>query len=124
MDKYKLRRYIFFLLIAIVVIGTFLIIDQNQKQPVKQIDGAGLFKSNCASCHKADKDFTGPLLKGSLQRWGGDKKEMYAFIRNPAESVNKNAYAKRLFAKWGKVQMTSFRLSDTELDAMMDYWER
>jgi cytochrome c551/c552 len=27
-------------------------------------DGEALFKANCASCHKPDKDFSGPALKG------------------------------------------------------------
>lgn len=38
------------------------------------VDGKRLFNSMCISCHQLDKDFTGPILKGSLKRWGGDKK--------------------------------------------------
>lgn len=124
MDKHKLQRYIFFLLIAIVVIGAIFYIDLKQKKEVKSIDGAELLKKNCVSCHKPDNEFTGPKLKGALERWGGDKKAMYAFIRNPMEAVSTKAYAKKLFEKWNKVQMTAFRLSDAELDAMMNYWER
>ena len=88
------------------------------------IDGKELFKS-CASCHRPDKDFTGPALKGALQRWGGDKKSMYAFIRNPMKSVQENAYAKQLFKKWNKTQMTAFTtLSDAEIDAIIKYCEK
>lgn len=87
------------------------------------INGEILFKANCASCHKPDKNFTGPILKGVLKRWGGDKKAMYAFIRNPMESVLTNAYAKKIFEKWNKTQMTAFRLSDAELDAITNYVE-
>lgn len=32
-------------------------------------DGEKLFQQNCASCHKPDKDMTGPALKGARQRW-------------------------------------------------------
>ncbi len=85
------------------------------------IDGKELFKS-CASCHRSDRDFTGPALKGALQRWGGDKKAMYAFIRNPMKSVHENAYAKKVFTKWNKTQMTAFpNLSEAEIDAIMKY---
>ena len=124
MDKHKLQRYAFFLLMVIVVIGAIFYIDLKQKKEAKPIDGAALFNSTCISCHKPDKEFTGPKLKGALERWGDDKKAMYAFIRNPMESISTNAYAKKLFEKWSKIQMPVFRLSDAELDAMMNYWER
>jgi cytochrome c2 len=88
--------------------------------PTMNIDGEKLFKNNCASCHKTDKDFTGPSLKGALERWG-DKKAMYDFIRNPSKSISENAYAKEVFNKWNKTMMTAFILSDAELDAIMNY---
>ena len=87
----------------------------------KTVDGEVLFKANCASCHKPDKDFTAPALKGSLQRWG-DKKAMYDFIRNPSKSIEENNYARALAKKWN-LAMTSFNLSDAELDAIFDYCE-
>jgi mono/diheme cytochrome c family protein len=88
------------------------------------INGEILFKANCASCHKPDKDFAGPALKGSLKRWGGDKKAMYAFIRNSAELRETNAYAKQLFKKWNNTAMTAFpTLTDAQLDAIMKYVE-
>jgi cytochrome c551/c552 len=86
--------------------------------------GETLFKANCASCHRVNKDFTGPALKGSLERWGGDKKTMYEFIRNPTKSIVENPYAKQLFEKWNKTMMISFDLSDAELDSIMDYCKK
>ena len=88
-----------------------------------KINGEVLFKANCASCHKTDKAFTGPALKGSLQRWSGDKKAMYEFIKNPSKSVVENPYAKQLFEKWNRIIMTASTLTDTELDAIMKYCE-
>ena len=96
--------------------------DNNVNAPVIS-DGEKLFKNNCASCHKVDKDFTGPALKGSLERWGGDKKAMYEFIRNPAKAVVENAYAKQLFEKWNKIIMPASTLTDAELDAILKYGE-
>jgi cytochrome c551/c552 len=87
----------------------------------ENINGEILFKANCASCHKPDKDFTAPALKGALQRWSGDKKTMYAFISNSTQS--ENAYTKALKKKWAPAIMTSFKLSDAELDAIMKYVE-
>lgn len=90
---------------------------------VVKTEGEILFKNNCAPCHKIDKDFTGPALKGSLARWG-DKKAMYDFIRNPSKSINENAYARQLDEKWKGVMMTSFaNLTDAEIEAIMNYCE-
>ncbi|MEO6252745.1 MAG: cytochrome c [Ferruginibacter sp.] len=99
----------------------------NDKTPVNNADtpvissGEILFKNNCASCHKIDKDFAAPALKGALIRWEGDKKNMYDFIRNSSES--ENAYAKALKNKWAPVIMTSFSLSDAQIDSIMNYCE-
>jgi len=87
----------------------------------ESVDGELLFKNNCASCHRANQDFTGPALNAALERWGGDKKAMYDFIRNPAKSIAENPYAKQLFEKWNKTMMTPSALSDTELDAIMNF---
>ena len=81
--------------------------------------GKMLFKNNCASCHKIDRDFAGPALQGSLERWGGDKKMMYDFIRNSAQI--ENAYTITLKKRWSPAIMTSFNLSDAELDSIMNY---
>src|SRR5258705_4712142 len=56
-------------------------------------DGAALFKANCASCHKPDKDFTGPALKGWKDRVpGGDY--IYNWIHNSASVIETDPYAK------------------------------
>jgi cytochrome c551/c552 len=83
-----------------------------------KIDGEILYKNNCANCHKCDRDFVGPDMRGSLQRWGNDKKAMYAFIRNPAAS--NTPYAKQLKQKWkASGIMTAFQFTDKQLDAIM-----
>jgi len=116
--------------LLIVLIFFIAACNSNDKQassesPVadSNINGDVLFKANCVSCHKPDKDFTGPALKGSLERWGGDKKAMYAFIRNPSGYVVENAYAKQLYEKWNKTIMPASALTDAELDAIMKYCE-
>jgi mono/diheme cytochrome c family protein len=98
--------------------------SENDTITDANINGEVLFKANCASCHKPDMDFTGPALKGALQRWSGDKKEMYAFIRNSADVRETNIYARELFEKW-KTAMTSFpTLSDAQIDSIMNYCEK
>lgn len=82
-------------------------------------DGAALFKANCASCHKIDKDFTGPALKGWKDRVpAGDW--IYKWIENPA--AQNDPYATTLKAKWKPVVMTAFtNLKKDDVDAILKY---
>ena len=85
-------------------------------------DGEALFKANCAACHKPDKDFTGPALKGWKDRVpAGDW--IYKWIENSTSLRETDAYAKDLWNKWGKAQMTAFgnQLKKEDVDAIMKY---
>jgi cytochrome c551/c552 len=82
-------------------------------------DGQALFKANCASCHKVDKDFTGPALKGWKDRVPAGE-WIYDWIHNPG--AQSDAYATSLKAKWKPVIMTSFpALKKEDIDAIMKY---
>jgi len=85
-------------------------------------DGEALFKANCAACHKPDKDFTGPALQGWKDRVpAGDW--IYKWIANSADLRESEPYAKALFAKWSKTQMTAFgsQLKKEDIDAILKY---
>ena len=86
-------------------------------------NGEALFKANCASCHKPDKDFAGPALKGWKEReaegW------VYKWVKSPASMVSTDEYAKTLFAKWKPTVMTSFpQLKKDEIDAILGYVDK
>ena len=83
-------------------------------------DGEALFKAKCASCHKPDKDFTGPKLQGWKDRVPGDG-WIYKWVANSTVVRETDAYAKALFAQW-KVPMTNFpELKKEDVDAIMKY---
>lgn len=83
--------------------------------------GEKVFKGNCASCHKPDKDMTGPALKGSKERWEG-KGDIHAWVKNSTAVIKSgNAYANELFNAWNKSVMTPNALSDEEIDAVLYY---
>ena len=82
-------------------------------------DGEALFKANCASCHKPDKDFTGPALKGWKDREPGGG-WIYKWIANPADQTD--TYAAELKAKFKPTIMTSFpQLKKEDIDAILKY---
>ena len=96
--------------------GIFLVVLLSITNQSIAADGAALFKANCASCHKIDKDFTGPALKGWKDRvptgeW------IYKWVANPAAQVD--PYSTELKAKWKPVVMTAFsNLKKDEVDAI------
>jgi mono/diheme cytochrome c family protein len=115
-------RSIFVLIVIIALFGCGTSDKKKAEETaVTSINGEQLFKDNCASCHKCDVDFTGPALKGALQRWSGDKPLMYEFVRSSWTVIQKNEYAKNLQQRYNGNVMTPFTLTDKEIDAIFDY---
>lgn len=84
--------------------------------------GKTIFMSKCASCHNLFKDATGPSILGFEDRvsWK-DRKNVYAWIRNPAAFMKNDLYTQELKSKYGTM-MTAFPdLSNEEIDAVCDY---
>ena len=96
--------------------------SKSEKKINPNIDAAGLFMTNCASCHKCDMDFTGPSLKGAESRWK-NKDLMYEFIRNPMGVIQKDAYAAGLQKKYNAI-MTPSTLTNEEIDAVLNYCDQ
>ncbi|MBL7939244.1 MAG: c-type cytochrome [Flavobacteriales bacterium] len=112
------------LLHATLALVLFLFSAAAQAQPADAAlyaQGEKLFKGNCASCHKPDKDLTGPALKDARARWEG-KGDIYAWVKNSTAYLKTgNPYANELFAKWNKSVMTAQALQDAEIDAVLYY---
>lgn len=106
-----------FLSLALSLSFSISVLAQNG-DPVK---GKELFNSNCAACHKLDKNVTGPLLRGVADKY--DKEWLYKWIRNSSELIksgDKDAVA--IFEEYNKVPMTAFpQLSDADIDDILAY---
>ena len=85
--------------------------------------GQQLFKQNCASCHAIDRDLTGPALQGVAQRgpWAENKDNLKKWIKNPAEFISSNSYAKALKEKYGLPMPSQGHLSDTDIEEVIGY---
>lgn len=89
--------------------------------PALYAAGEKLFKGNCGSCHKPDKNLTGPMLKGARERWEGQG-DIYAWIKNSTKYLESgNGYANKLYAEWNKSPMTPQAVTDEEIDAILYY---
>lgn len=85
--------------------------------------GELLFKANCASCHILGKNFTGPSLCGFEDRepWT-ERENIYKWIKNPAEFMKINEYARELKESYSGRVMTSFpNLTNDEIDEIIQY---
>jgi cytochrome c551/c552 len=84
-------------------------------------DGKALFNANCASCHKIDKDLTGPALMGVEERWSS-KDLLKLWIKNWDAAVKTgDAYAVKM-KDWSPNVMNVFpNLADAELEAILTY---
>lgn len=105
------------------LIPLFLILILSSVNRLQAQDGAQIFQSNCASCHAVNKDLTGPRLAGVESRgpWS-DRKQLYAWIHNPAKYMQTDPYTQGLKQQYGGVVMTGFpQLSEKEIDAIIDY---
>ena len=101
-----------------VTIGIFfLFISYNN---LSAQDGQTIFKTYCASCHKPDKDFTGPALKGARER-EPSKDWVYKWVPNTTTMVHTDPYAMQLFAKYGAVMTPFPDLKKEDIDAVLDW---
>lgn len=83
--------------------------------------GRSIFNNNCASCHRPDKDATGPSLAFAPQR--RDKKWLKKFIKHSAAVIaSGDLLANCMYTEWNKTAMTSFPdLTDAELEALYTF---
>ncbi len=88
------------------------------------IDGAGLFKSRCNTCHMVDKNSTGPKLQGVKQKWtdAGEGENLYKWVQNSTELISsgKSALAKEI-SGFSATAMPAQALSNEEIDAVFSY---
>jgi len=85
------------------------------------LHGQTLFWSNCASCHNAIRDMTGPALAGVTDHRA--KAWIYAFVHNSSALIaSGDSNAIRIADEWNQVAMTRFpNLSNHDIDDIFSY---
>lgn len=89
-------------------------------------DGEKLFKQHCSACHRMDKDFIGPSLKGVQERWEGREDLLYQWIKNPFEVRDLgDPYVDAMLEEWipRGGMMAPQMVNDDEITAMLEYIE-
>ena len=82
-------------------------------------NGKKLFNSNCAACHKLDKDLVGPALGGITEK--RENAWLKAWIKDNAEFQKVDSDAKEA-AAYSPTAMNAFpQFSDQEIDDILEY---
>ena len=78
------------------------------------------FEANCTACHKVDKNYIGPALKGVTERrnpvW------IMNMILNPEVMVKKNQLAKELLVKFNGAPMANQNLTEEQARSILEYF--
>jgi protein SCO1/2 len=95
---------------------------QAQKIP-KIGKGEELFRSRCDSCHSlGSDDGLGPGLQGVTQH--RDRAWLIRWLKMPDRMLEeKDPVATELFNRYQKLSMPNLRLSDAEIEALINYME-
>jgi mono/diheme cytochrome c family protein len=126
-----------FLLLAVLVV-TFLFLNRvistapvresntidppAQERKIVSSKGRELFNAKCASCHHLFKVTVAPPLANFEERgpWH-DKKNIYAWIKNPAAFMSTNKYTQDLKAQYGGTLMQAFEMPESDIDEIINY---
>ncbi|CAM1372824.1 c-type cytochrome [Tenacibaculum xiamenense] len=108
------------------------IIDLENKGigPVKSIElgdidqavaniGAEHFKKKCTSCHKAEKKFLGPPMKGLLAKRSPEW--VMNMMLNPMEMTKKDPIAKQLLKDYNNLLMVGQNLTEEEARSILEF---
>ena len=81
--------------------------------------GHSIFKTKCSACHKIEKRFIGPEMKGIINRRSPEW--IMNMILNPDEMILKNEAAKKLFAEYLS-PMANQNLTQDEARSVLEYF--
>ncbi len=82
--------------------------------------GATVFQNMCTACHKIDKKFIGPAIKGVTERRSPEW--IMNMILNPEEMIQKDPIAKQLLIESNMAVMANQNLTEDEARAILEYF--
>jgi mono/diheme cytochrome c family protein len=127
MGMMDIKRFTAYLLFLCFFLVAGVASAQDAAPTVDLAEGETLFKNNCASCHNKNmKDnLTGPALGGTEERWADyPREDLYKWINNSQAMISAgHPRAVELWNQWKPTAMTSFNLSDQQIENILAYIE-
>lgn len=81
--------------------------------------GLEIYKTNCTACHKLDKKYIGPALKGVTKRRSPEW--IMNMITNPELMIEKNALAKALITEYN-APMANQQMTEEQARAILEFF--
>ena len=100
-------------------VGPITSISLGEIDPVLAEKGKALFTNKCTACHKIEKRFVGPALKGITEK--RTPEWIMNMILAPEKMVAENAEAKKLLAEYLS-PMANQSLTEEEARAILEYF--
>lgn len=101
-------------------IGPIKSISLEELNPAMAEEGKALFEKNCTACHKIDKRFVGPAIKGILERRSPEW--TMNMILNPEEMIQKDPLAKQVMVESNMAVMANQSLKEEEARKILEYF--
>src|SRR6478736_660911 len=106
------------LLLMVMINSSFVHSQEKQTLPGEQ-----LFKDNCAACHTISKvPKVGPGLLGITQRQTQEQIKSWTANHNKRVAYG-DSYAKKVYEKYGKCDVSPIFLSGQQHDAFYEYFK-
>ena len=104
----------------ILFFSTLFFFNLNAQEPDIQ-KGKSLFNSQCAACHKLNRNLVGPALRGVSAKY--EKEWLYKWIKNSNAMIKSgDERAVAIWEEWNKAAMNAFpQLSDMDIDNILAY---
>jgi len=87
-------------------------------------NGEALFKAKCNTCHMVDKNSTGPILKGVVEKWNdaGEGEMLYEWVKNSPNLIasGKSSMANEIKG-FNPTDMPAQQVTNEEIDAILSY---
>ncbi len=82
--------------------------------------GQEVFETKCTACHKADKRFIGPAVKGILERRSPEW--VMNMILDPEKMTKEDPDAKKLLMEYNGAPMANQNLTEEDARAVLEYF--
>lgn len=100
-------------------VGPIKSVTIGELDPALAAEGEKIFKAKCTACHKINKRFIGPALKGVTKKQTPEW--IMNMILNPERMVKENGKAKQLLSEYN-APMANQNLTEEEARAVYEYF--
>jgi len=100
-------------------VGTTTSIELGEIDNTLVEKGLEAYKTNCTACHKLDKKYIGPALKGVTKRRSPEW--IMNMITNPELMIEKNALAKALITEYN-APMANQQMTEEQARAILEFF--